>query len=277
MKFLKKLVSLIFVVFAALIVGFNIWGAATLGTLEPQPNAQRDASANRVVAVFGGTGSVGDGFLKAALADPQVEKVYAVTRRLSPRMEREAGSPKLEVILHEDFTDYSSFSGILADVNTVLWGLGTTSIGMDDKTYTWIHVDFPIAFAKAWLAERTEGPMAFHYITGMGTDPEGDAHWAREKGRAEIELAQMAENTGLRSFGYRSGFVRPTSENSNALINFSELLLKPGSLVITATELGQAMLEISARTSELPNGTIIDNADSIAYARVYRPGSQVSL
>jgi len=111
--------------------------------------------------------------------------------------------------------------------------------------------------------------MAFHYITGMGTDPEGDAHWAREKGRAEIELARMAENTGLRSFGYRSGFVRPTSENSNAAIYLAEWLLKPGDLVISATELGQAMLEISARTDELPNGTIVDNADSIAYARVY--------
>jgi hypothetical protein len=30
------------------------------------------------------------------------------------------------------------------------------------------------------------------------------------------------------------------------------------------------MLEISARTGELPNGTLIDNADSIAYARAYR-------
>jgi hypothetical protein len=29
------------------------------------------------------------------------------------------------------------------------------------------------------------------------------------------------------------------------------------------------MLEISARTGELANGTIIDNADSIAYARAY--------
>jgi len=30
------------------------------------------------------------------------------------------------------------------------------------------------------------------------------------------------------------------------------------------------MLEISARTAELPNGTLIDNADSIAYADAYQ-------
>jgi hypothetical protein len=34
------------------------------------------------------------------------------------------------------------------------------------------------------------------------------------------------------------------------------------------------MLEISARTSELANGTLIDNADSIAYANAYQSGRQ---
>lgn len=271
MSILTKSVSLIFIAFAALIVAFNLWGAVTLGKITPAENAERDSTANRVVAVFGGTGSVGDGFLKAALADPEVETVYALTRRLSPRMEAQAQSPKLKVIMHEDFTDYSSLAAILPQINTVLWGLGTTSIGMDDDTYTWIHVDFPVAFTTAWLAARDSGPMAFHYITGMGTDPEGDQHWAREKGRAERELAAMAKDTGLRTFAYRSGFVRPTSENSNAFHYLGEVLLKPGSLVISATELGQAMLEISARTKELPNGTVIDNKDSIAFARVYQP------
>ncbi len=40
--------------------------------------------------------------------------------------------------------------------------------------------------------------------------------------------------------------------------------------MITAPQLGEAMLEISARTRELPNGTLIDNADSIAFARIYQ-------
>ena len=40
--------------------------------------------------------------------------------------------------------------------------------------------------------------------------------------------------------------------------------------MISSKELGDAMLEISARTDELPNGTLIDNADSIAYAKLYQ-------
>jgi hypothetical protein len=64
--------------------------------------------------------------------------------------------------------------------------------------------------------------------------------------------------------------VRPTSEQAGTLAYLLEALLRPGNLVITAKELGEAMLEISARTGELPNGTIVDNADALAYARLYR-------
>lgn len=112
--------------------------------------------------------------------------------------------------------------------------------------------------------------MAFHHVTGMGTDINGRQHWAREKGRAEREVAVLAQGSGMRTFGYRSAFIRPSSEQAHALHYALEALLRPGALVISADELGAAMLEISARTTELPNGTTIDNADSIAFAHAYR-------
>jgi hypothetical protein len=74
----------------------------------------------------------------------------------------------------------------------------------------------------------------------------------------------------LRTFGYRSAYVRPTSANTNVFNHLGEILLKLGSLVITATALGEAMLEISARTGELANGTLTDNADSIDDAKAYQ-------
>ncbi|MBK6739211.1 MAG: hypothetical protein IPG64_15745 [Haliea sp.] len=270
MKALKKLAVLLLVGLALLVVALNIWGAFTLGGLRPSANAPVHEHANQVVMVFGATGSVGDGLLKAAMADPDVEKVYVVTRRSSPRIEAGVAQGEIELRLHEDFTDYSALADILGEVNTVMWGLGTTSLGMDDETYTRIHVDFPVAFVSAWLAARRDGPMAFHYVTGMGTDSDGAQHWAREKGRAEREVAALAEGSGLRTFGHRSAFIRPSSEQANAMHYLLEALLRPGALVIASDELGGAMLEISARTSELPNGAIIDNADGIAYAQAYR-------
>jgi hypothetical protein len=270
MKALKKLAVLLLVGLALLVVALNIWGAFTLGGLRPSANAPVHEHANQVVMVFGATGSVGDGLLKAAMADPDVEKVYVVTRRSSPRIEAGVAQGDIEMRLHEDFTDYSALADILGEVNTVMWGLGTTSLGKDDETYTRIHVDFPVAFVSAWLAARRDGPMAFHYVTGMGTDSDGAQHWAREKGRAEREVAALAEGSGLRTFGHRSAFIRPSSEQANAMHYLLEALLRPGALVIASDELGGAMLEISARTSELPNGAIIDNADGIAYAQAYR-------
>lgn len=267
---LRKIALFALLVIILLIAGFNIWGYLTLGTITPDETAERDDTANRVVLVSGATGSVGDGLLKAAIEDPEVEKVYVITRRTSPRIEAGVASGKVDMRLLQDFTDYTSLADILAEVNTVMWGLGTSSFNVDDATFTWIHVDFPVAFVRAWLSARTEGPMAFHYVTGMGTDAEGDAHWAREKGRAEREVAALAQGTGLRTFGYRSAYIRPTSENANIFNYIGEALLRPGLLVITSRELGGAMLEISARTGELANGTLIDNADSIAYARFYQ-------
>ncbi len=270
MRAAKKIAIALLAGLLLLIVALDIWGALTLGSITPAANPVIDEDANKVVMVFGATGSVGDGLLEAAVEDPDVEKVYAVTRRSSPRIEAGVAAGKVEMLLHEDFTDYSGLADILAEVNTVLWGLGTTSVGMDDETYTWIHVDFPIAFINAWLAARTEGPMSFHSVTGMGTDLNGAQHWAREKGRAEHEAAVLAEGSGLRTFGYRSAFVRPTSEQANVLHYLLEALARPGALVIPAKDLGGAMLEISARTTELANGSLIDNADSIAFAQAYK-------
>jgi hypothetical protein len=270
MKTFKKLALLLLVGLALLVLALNLWGALNLGSLRPSANAPVDEHANQVVMVFGATGSVGDGLLKAAMADPDVEKVYVVTRRSSPRIEEGVAGGKVEMRLHEDFTEYSALADILGDVNTVLWGLGTTSLGMDDETYTRIHVDFPVAFVNAWLAARREGPMAFHYVTGMGTDSNGSQHWAREKARAEREVAELAAGSGLRTFGHRSAFIRPTSEQANAMHHLLEALVRPGALAIGSDELGGAMLEISARTTELPNATLIDNADGIAYAQAYR-------
>jgi len=264
---MKKLILALISCLLLIVVFLNFWGMFTLGKIKVDPNAVRDTLANRVVMVFGATGSVGDGLLKAAMQDPSVEKIYVITRRSSPRIDAGVTSGKVEMTILKDFTDYTALDKVLAEVNTVMWGLGTSSFNVDDNTYTWIHVDFPVAFVKAWLSARTEGPMSFHSVTGMGTDPKGSSHWAREKGRAEIEVAELARGSGLRTFAYRSAFVRPSSEQANILHRSLATLLQPGKLVITATELGNAMLEISTRTMELPNGSVIDNADSIAYAK----------
>lgn len=250
-----------------LFVGLNIWGYLTLGTLQPAVDTPRDDSANEVVMIFGATGSAGGGLLVAAIEDPDVDKIYVVTRRSTPLLDASLDSEKVEIRMHQDFTDYSSMADILPDVNTVLWALGTSSLQVDEATYTRIHVDFPLAFLRQWLDARQAAPMSFHFIAGMGTDD--DAKWAVDKRHTEQEAARLAAGTGLRTFSYRSGYIRPADVQSNIFHYTLEALLTPGSMVISSEELGAAMLEISARSSELENGTLLDNADSIAYAKAY--------
>jgi hypothetical protein len=269
---IKWLAIMLTVVFA-LIIGFNVWGAATQGSLEPADNAERDTSANKVVMVFGATGSAGGGLLKAAVEDNEVEKVYVVTRRSNDYIASVEARDKVSVIMHKDFTDYSQLDSQLGEVSTVLWALGTSSMSVDAATYTLIHVDFPAAFVPAWLAARRavghiDSPMAYHFIAGMGTG-DSDAPWAHDKRKTERDVAAMAEGTGLRSFSYRSAYIRPISETTNIGHHITEVLLRSGKLVTSSKELGQAMLEISARTQELPNGTLLDNGDSLAYTKAF--------
>jgi hypothetical protein len=117
-------------------------------------------------------------------------------------------------------------------------------------------------------AGHIDSPMAYHFIAGMGTG-DSDAPWAHDKRKTERDVAAMAEGTGLRSFSYRSAYIRPISETTNIGHHITEVLLRSGKLVTSSKELGQAMLEISARTQELPNGTLLDNGDSLAYTKAF--------
>ena len=141
---------------ALLVIALDIWGFATLGSITLESNPAIDEDANKVVMVFGATGSVGDGLLKAAVEDPNVDKVYVITRRTSPRIEAGVASGKVVLRMHKDFTDYASVSDILGQTNTVMWSLGTTSIGVDDATYTLSQCRLPggLCHGMAGCAQR---------------------------------------------------------------------------------------------------------------------------
>ena len=81
----------------ALFVGLNIWGYLTLGTLQPAVDTPRDDRANEVVMIFGATGSAGGGLLVAAIEDPDVDRIYVVTRRSTPLLEASLDSDKVEI------------------------------------------------------------------------------------------------------------------------------------------------------------------------------------
>ena len=106
----------------------------------------RPGADHGTIVIFGASGTAGDGILKAALADPDIRKIQVITRRATPRIEEGVAAGKVNMTLHMDYLDYSAVHEQIAEADAVYWAIGTSSAGVDEKTYGMIHVDFPVRF-----------------------------------------------------------------------------------------------------------------------------------
>ena len=77
------------------------------------------------IAIFGASGTAGDGVLKAAMADPDIGKIHVITRRPTPRIEDGVASGKVQMTLHMDYLDYSAAHKQITDVDAVTGRLGS--------------------------------------------------------------------------------------------------------------------------------------------------------
>ncbi len=260
--------ALILAIFLAIVVA--VFAVIPRGSHEmPPPAVDLETSRNTVTAIFGATGTVGDGLLKAAMNDPAVEKIPVITRRSTPRIEEGIASGLVTMTTHMDYLDYSSLRGVLAEVDTVFWGLGTSARNVSKPQYEVIHVDFPVAFGKEWIAARQEDELSFHFVSGGGAREDSRMHWAREKARAEQALFELAKGTNLRVISYRPGAVIHSTELAGISDRLVQFFFEPFKLAVRSTTIGQAMLEVSARGSQLGNGTILENRDILMYANGY--------
>ncbi len=206
------------------------------------------------IAIFGASGTAGDGILEAALADPGINTIHVVTRRTTPRMEWGARAGKVEVTTHLDYLDYSAIIGKLADVDAVFWALGTSSAGLDEETYRRIHVDFPRRFVQEWAAVSTRPKTSFHYISSSDISEDSKWMWARVKVEAENMLFAFAEGTNLRVIAYRPDYIGATPEEAHIGQDLLYWFFAPVGAAVRATQIGQAMIEVTARGDEFENG-----------------------
>lgn len=206
------------------------------------------------IAIFGASGTAGDGILEAALSNPEVDKVHVVTRRITPRMQEGIDAGKVQATLHTDYLDYSAIRPQMAEFDAVYWAIGTSSIGVDEQTYARIHVDFPARFVSAWLEASGKPALSFHYISSSDISEHSRAMWAREKYRAERTLFALADNTQLRVIAYRPDYIRPTSEQAHIGQRLLYWFFAPVGAAVRAEQIGKAMFEVTARGAEFSNG-----------------------
>lgn len=224
----------------------------------------------KTVAIFGASGTAGDGILKAALASADIKKVHVITRRLTPRMENGIKSGKLQITIHKDYLDYSAIIAQLADVDAVYWAIGINSLGVDEKTYGMIHVDFPMEFVTAWSSVSQKSDILFHYISSSDISDESTAMWAREKVRAEKSLFAFAKGTKMRVIAYRPDYIGATEEETHLGQEILFWFFAPVGVAVRAEKIGQAMIEVTARELEFKNGDKLNTSKIVRYSDAYQ-------
>ncbi|WP_329120484.1 NAD(P)H-binding protein [Streptomyces sp. NBC_01465] len=203
------------------------------------------------VLLFGATGMVGQGVMRECLRDGRVESVLAVVRAPLGFTH-----PKLRAVVHEDFADFSSLEGEFADVDTVFYCLGVSSVGMGEDAYRRITYDYTLAAARALPADPE---LTFVYVSGEGTDSteQGRSMWARVKGRTENELLAM----DFRAYMFRPGFIQAVHGATSRTRLYRTLYVVIGPLypllrrliprhVTTTENLGRAMIAVVGRAGE---------------------------
>ena len=250
------------VAFYALAVVVNLLDDTSV----PAANAVRSPE---TIAIFGASGTAGDGILKAALADPDVRTIHVITRRITPRMEEGIEGGRVVATIHMDYLDYAEVIGQVADVDAVYWAIGISALKVDEETYGLIHVDFPVAFLSAWLAVVEQPAASFHYISSSDISEDSSANWAREKVRAEKALFALADDTNVRVIAYRPDYIGPTAEESHLGQEILYGFFAPAGVAVRARRIGEAMLEVTARGDEFANGDRLPTREIVALGKAY--------
>jgi len=247
-----------------------IAGAVMLALRDDSIAVFEEATASyETVAIFGASGTAGDGILKAALVDPDIKKIHVITRRATPRIEEGVASGKVQMTTHMDYLDYSAIREQIADVDAVYWAIGISSVGVDEETYGMIHVDFPARFVAEWISVSDKPEFSFHYISSSDISEDSSAMWAREKVRAERTLFALAEDTNLRVIAYRPDYIGPTEEEAHIGQDLLFWFFAPVGAAVRAEQIGQAMFEVSARGPEFENGDRLGTWNIIRYSDAY--------
>ncbi len=223
------------------------------------------------VIIFGATGMVGQGVLRACVEDRGIDEILVVGR--TPLNRRPA---KVRETIHRDFTDFTAVQKDLAGFDACFFCLGASSAGLSEEEYTRITYDYTLAAARAVGADNPS--LTFAYLSGAGADSTevGRIMWARVKGRTENELLAMPFHVAVFRPGYiqpRGGIVSrtPAYRRLYRLTSWLYPLLRrlaPGH-VTTTEHIGRAMIAVMALRGDGP--ALLSSRDINRLGAIDRP------
>ncbi|KAK3312200.1 nucleoside-diphosphate-sugar epimerase [Apodospora peruviana] len=176
----------------------------------------------------GATGLIGSGVLDAMIKMKDVTKISILSRRPVP-MADAAKDPRINVIIHKDFTKYDQeLLDQLKDATGCVWALGISQSAVGKEEYIKITKDYALAAAQAFQTLPVQGPAQsppsspsstkspkhgprpFHFVfvSGSGATFRPAFYspiFARVKGETELALAEMRRQNPL----FKVNTVRP--------------------------------------------------------------------
>jgi uncharacterized protein YbjT (DUF2867 family) len=193
------------------------------------------------IIITGASGMVGEGVLLECLKQPMVGEVLAVGRKSSGLQH-----PKLKELIIPDFLKAEDFEKSLTGYDACFYCAGISSLGLDEKAYTFITYDTTLHFAK--VMKRVNPLMVFTFVSGSHTDSSehGKSMWARVKGRTENALMHVFPG---RQYNFRPGLMKPAKEQKNfkgynKSIRVLYPLLRPFFPSFTISEMAVAMINV---------------------------------
>jgi uncharacterized protein YbjT (DUF2867 family) len=114
--------------------------------------------------------------------------------------------PKLEELIHNDFSDFSTVKEQLAGYDACFQCMGISSVGMKENDFKRVTYDYTLALARELLPLNPK--MTITYVSGEGTDSseKGRVMWARVKGKTENDLIKLGFK---QAFMFRPGLIIP--------------------------------------------------------------------
>jgi uncharacterized protein YbjT (DUF2867 family) len=202
------------------------------------------------VIIFGATGMVGQGVLRACLLDPGVTQVLVIGRR--PTGQQHA---TLRDVVLDDLFTVPSLGDQLNGYDACFFCLGVSAVGLKEEAYRRVTYDLTLTVAEALVA-RNPG-MTFIYVSGQSTDStaQGSVMWARVKGATENAVSALPFKA---TFMFRPGYIQPMHGIKSSTSWYRLLYSAVGPLYpllrrlfprnVTNTDaVGQAMIEVARR------------------------------
>jgi uncharacterized protein YbjT (DUF2867 family) len=207
------------------------------------------------ILITGATGLAGSEVIRQALMDDEISQVTALVRRPLA-----VENPKLKVVLHADFKDYSGLADTFAAHDACIWCLGISQTQVTEAEYIKITYDYVITAAQAML--NANPGISFVFLSGMGADSQEKSRtlFARTKGKAENNLKRLPFK---QLFIARPGGIIPVHKKENAAffeklaIPFYPIIqyLAPFAM-ISSVVLAKALLQLAKHGYER---TILEN------------------